>query len=93
MCLQNVVTTGDKKEMVKRYTDIRSSHKDVKNKSYMDRSYMCVLVSVELSFHWEEIENYRHGRLELHDGTTPSVSQPVSERLACRIDEANTDNT
>lgn len=62
MCLQNVITTGGKKEMIKRHTDIRSSHKDNK------QSYMCALVSVELSFQWKEIENDRNGRLELHDG-------------------------
>ncbi len=62
MYLQNVMTTGGKKETIKRHTDIRSSHKDNK------QSCMCVLASVELSFHWKEIENDRHRRLELHDG-------------------------
>lgn len=48
--------------MIKRGIDIRICPKINKH------SYVCVLVSMELSFHWKEIGNGRDRRLELHDG-------------------------
>lgn len=73
--------------MIKRGTDIRICPKINKH------SYVCVLVSMELSFHWKEIENGRDRRLEQKAQHHLYLNLPMRWSVPTRhTDKGNTDN-